>query len=244
MFNKLFRKYNQKMWKFNPRNRNGNKPEQKINKRRFEVGHQYIMSHPGDEVSAAILLRQDYPDILPAIRKLRPEVRNGRFKDYLDLMESLFLRVAKEIKAAKAATLEVKEGKPVPDFTLKDINGNDFSLSSLFGKGKYIIVDFWGSWCTWCIKGFPKMAEYYNRYKDKLEIVGVACYDKEPKWKAAVSKHKIPWLHVISPDGTTEVRFGVTGYPYKVIVSPNGEVLKCFKGETEAFYKMLDEVMK
>ena len=215
-----------------------------INKRLFKVVHQYIMNHLDDDVSAAMLLDQDFNDILPAINKLSPEVRNGRFKDYIDVIESMFLRVAQEVQASKAATLELKEGEPVPDFTLKDIKGNDFRLGTLLGKGKYIVVDFWGSWCRWCIKGFPKMAEYYNRYKDKLEIVGVACHDKEDRWKEAVSRNNASWLHVISPDGTTEVRFGVTAYPYKVIVSPQGIVVKCFSGETVEFYKMLDEVLK
>lgn len=127
---------------------------------------------------------------------------------------------------------------------LKDINGNDFSLHSILGKGKYIVIDFWGSWCAWCIKGFPEMAEYYDKYKDRLEIVGVACYDKEEKWKDAVNRNNIPWLHVFSYDGTTEVRFGVTAYPYKVVVSPEGKVMKCFKGETDEFYEMLDDVLK
>ena len=215
-----------------------------INKRLWSVAGQYIKDHLDDEVSVTILLDQDYTDILPAIRMLSPEVRHGRFKDYIDGIASMFSRLEKEMDAEKSATLELEEGKYVPDFTLKDINGNDFSLHSILGKGKYIVIDFWGSWCAWCIKGFPEMAEYYDKYKDRLEIVGVACYDKEEKWKDAVNRNNIPWLHVFSYDGTTEVRFGVTAYPYKVVVSPEGKVMKCFKGETDEFYEMLDDVLK
>ena len=215
-----------------------------INKRLWSVAGQYIKDHLDDEVSVTILLDQDYTDILPAIRMLSPEVRHGRFKDYIDGIASMFSRLEKEMAAEKSATLELEEGKYVPDFTLKDINGNDFSLHSILGKGKYIVIDFWGSWCAWCIKGFPEMAEYYDKYKDRLEIVGVACYDKEEKWKDAVNRNNIPWLHVFSYDGTTEVRFGVTAYPYKIVVSPEGKVMKCFKGETDEFYEMLDDVLK
>lgn len=220
------------------------KANRDINKRLWKMGHQYIMSHLDDEVSATILLRQDYNDVLPAIRMLSPEVRNGRFKDYIDTFDDLFSRLDKEQKAEKSAVLELKEGRRAPDFTLKDTAGNDFSLSSLFGKGKYVVVDFWGSWCSWCIKGFPKMQEYYDKYRDKLDIVGVACYDKEDKWKEAVSKNGIPWINVFSPDGVTEVRFGVTAYPYKVVISPDGKVEKCFRGETDDFYKLLDDKLE
>lgn len=215
-----------------------------INKCLWQVAHPYIMDHPDDEVSVTILLAQDFPDILPAIRRLSPEVRNGRFREYIDGIEGMFSRLAQEMKAAEAATLELEEGKPAPDFALKDIDGRDFRLSSLFGRGKYVVVDFWGSWCSWCIKGFPAMAAYYNRYRERLEIVGVACHDKEERWKAAVAKNRIPWLQVISPDGTTEVRYGVTGYPFKVILSPKGRVVGCFKGEDASFYGMLDRLLQ
>lgn len=214
------------------------------NKRMWEVARQYILSHLDDETAATVLLRLNYTNIVPMIKKLSPGVRNGRFKVYIDGLNTMFSRLSKEIKANESADLELKEGQPSPDLTLEDTNGNNFTLSSLFGKGKYVVVDFWGSWCTWCIKGFPKMKEYYGKYQDKLDIVGVSCYDKEDGWKAAVSKNQLPWTNVFSPDGTTEVRFGVTGYPYKVLIAPDGKVLGCFLGETEDFYKMLDEKLK
>lgn len=212
-----------------------------INDRKREALRPYIMQHLDDEVTATMLFSLDYKEIPQVINRMSPDVRNGRFKDYLDGIEEFFTRVQKEIAAAKQAKLEIEEGRRAPDFTLKDINGNDFNLASLFGKGKYIVVDFWGSWCSWCIKGFPKMKEYYNKYRDKLEIVGIACYDKEDKWKAAVAKNDVPWLHVFSPDGITEERYGVTGYPYKVLISPKGKVIKCFRGEADEFYKTLDK---
>lgn len=212
-----------------------------INNRKREALRPYIMQHLDDEVTATMLFSLDYKEVPQVINRLSPDVRNGRFKDYLDGIEGFLSRVLKEIAAAKQAEREIEESKRASDFTLKDINGNDFNLASLFGKGKYIVVDFWGSWCSWCIKGFPKMKEYYNKYRDRLEIVGVACYDKEDKWKAAVAKNNVPWLHVFSPDGITEVRYGVTGYPYKVLISPKGKVIKCFKGETDEFYETLDK---
>ena len=73
----------------------------------------------------------------------------------------------------KAETTAIEELTPAveeqvtsevaPDFTLNDINGKPLVLSSL--RGKYVILDFWGSWCVWCIRGIPNMKEYYNKYK-------------------------------------------------------------------------------
>ena len=100
----------------------------------------------------------------------------------------------KKIKARKEAEAKIKEGLPAPDFTLNDLNGQPLALSSL--RGKYVVLDFWGSWCGWCIKGIPDMKKYYEKYKGKLEILGIDCRDTEEKWKAAVEKHELPWLHV------------------------------------------------
>ena len=63
------------------------------------------------------------------------------------------------------------DGIEAPDFTLNDLNGKPLTLSSL--RGKYVILDFWGSWCGWCIKGIPQMKEYYQKYAGKFEILGI-----------------------------------------------------------------------
>ena len=110
-------------------------------------------------------------------------------------------------------------------------------------RGKYVVLDFWGSWCTWCIKGFPKLKEYYAKYKDRLEIVGIDCNDTAEKWAASVKKHKVPWLHVRSEDGIAEQKFRVQGYPYKVLISPEGTILNAYLGETDDFYQYLDATL-
>lgn len=129
------------------------------------------------------------------------------------------------------------------DFTLNDINGKSFSLSSL--KGKYVIVDFWGSWCINCIKGFPKMKEYYAAHKDKLEIVSVDCNDTDARWKAAVAKHALPWLNVYNARGAGDItkKLGVAAFPTKIAVDPEGKVIGTFVGETDDIYTALDKAM-
>ena len=107
-----------------------------------------------------------------------------------------------------------------------------------------MVVDFWGSWGSWCIREFPTLEEYCRRYGERLEIVGVACNDRQERWRAAVAKNRMPWLQVFSHDGTTEVRYGVTAYPFKVVLSPEGRVLACFKGSGEAFYRLLDRLLQ
>lgn len=148
-------------------------------------------------------------------------------------------RKAQEERQAK---LDAMKGAPAKDFTLNDLNGKPLALSSL--RGKYVILDFWGSWCGWCIKGIPDMKVYYDKYKSKLEILGVDCNDTEEKWKDAVAKYELPWLHVYNPRSSSVLSdYGVTGFPTKIIIDPEGNVNKVIVGEDPAFYTYLDELL-
>ena len=130
-----------------------------------------------------------------------------------------------------------------PDFTLNDLSGKPLTLSSL--RGKYVILDFWGSWCVWCIKGIPQMKEYYQKYAGKFEILGIDCNDTEAKWKAAVEKYEMPWLHVYNPrDSKVLEQYEIQGFPTKIIVGPDGNIVKTIIGEDPAFYTFLDQLFK
>ena len=132
-----------------------------------------------------------------------------------------------------------------PEIELPNLQGSTTKLSSL--RGKYVVIDFWGSWCIWCIRGIPNMKTYYAKYKDKMEILGVDCRDTEEKWKAAVEEHQLPWLQVRCPDGqlqTLAAQYNIEGFPTKVVVDPQGKIAKVVVGEDPEFYSFLDELFK
>jgi thiol-disulfide isomerase/thioredoxin len=131
--------------------------------------------------------------------------------------------------------------KDVSAFTLKDIDGKDFNLSSL--KGKIVVLDFWGSWCPWCIKGIPDMKKTYAKYKDKgLEIVSVDCRDTDAKWREAVAKYELPWINIYNPRGEGDITkmFEIQGYPTKIVISREGKIINTIIGEDPAFYTYID----
>ena len=200
----------------------------------------YAKQHANQECTALIVDElENYTDKQKFINLLSDDVKNGRMKAYYQpILDRAKKRAEMEEKAKKVQA----SGVEAPDFTLKDIKGNDFSLSSL--RGKYVVIDFWGSWCFWCIKGMPKMKEYYEKYKGKFEILGVDCNDSEAKWKAAVEKHQLPWIHVYNPKGSNVLdKYAVQGFPTKIVVGPEGKIVKTIVGEDPAFYTLLDEVL-
>ncbi|MDQ8052220.1 MAG: TlpA disulfide reductase family protein [Pedobacter sp.] len=124
-------------------------------------------------------------------------------------------------------------GKSI-DFTLPDAKGNEFKLSSL--KGKYVLVDFWASWCVPCRAENPFLLKAYSELKDRnFQIVGVSLDDNKANWLKAVEMDKLPWTQVSDVKGfQTEVavRFGITAIPQNVLIDPDGKVIaKDLRGE-------------
>ena len=77
-----------------------------------------------------------------------------------------------------------------------------------------------------------------------FEILGVDCNDTEAKWKAAVEKHQLPWIHVYNPkDSKVLSDYAVQGFPTKIVIDANGKIIKTIVGEDPAFYTLLDEVL-
>ncbi|MBR1401052.1 MAG: AhpC/TSA family protein [Prevotella sp.] len=199
----------------------------------------FIKNHAASEAAAAIIPElQDLDKMKEAAALLSDEVKNGRMKAYY---QNIIDRTEAQKKAEEEAAKKQAPGVQAPEFTLNDINGNPLALSSL--RGKYVILDFWGSWCGWCIKGFPEMKNYYNKYKGKFEILGIDCNDTEQKWKDAVKKNELPWLHVYNPRSSKVLSdYGVQGFPTKIILGPDGKIVKTIVGEDPAFYTLLDEL--
>lgn len=157
--------------------------------------------------------------------------------------EAVAVEAAEPTVEATEAPVAAADDQMASDFELPDLQGNPLKLSSL--RGKYVIIDFWGSWCVWCIRGFPAMKEAYAKYKENLEILGVDCQDPERKWRAAVEQYELPWLQVRCPDNKLQElaeMYGIEGFPTKAVVSPEGKLLKVVVGEDPEFYTYLDEL--
>ena len=157
---------------------------------------------------------------------------------------TIFAQTEDDKIAAIIAAMPVKQGTPAPDFTLKDINGQDVSLSQF--EGHWVVLDFWGSWCRYCIQGIPDMKEAYEKYHPLgLEIIGIDCNEPEEPWKAAVSKYELPWVNVYNPMPRGEgvgALYGVAAYPTKILIDPEGKVYSVYLGEDPAFYTLLSEI--
>ncbi|MBR6036875.1 MAG: TlpA family protein disulfide reductase [Bacteroidaceae bacterium] len=132
----------------------------------------------------------------------------------------------KQAKKEWVLQLETGEGKMFKDFSA-EYEGKVTKLSDYVGKGKYVLVDFWASWCGPCRAEIPNLIKVYNKYKgDKFEVLGVATWDKPEDTKEAIAELGIPYPQMLNAQKAGSDAYGITGIPQIILFGPDGKILK------------------
>lgn len=170
-----------------------------------------------------------YPDSPIGLRIIEYRARSASSQQTLNLLSLLSpakrqSEQARQLEARARQLAKVEDGAVAPDFTLPDAAGDSISLSSY--RGKYVVIDFWASWCAPCRASFPTMAKLYNTYKDhNLTILGVSLDRNEKAWRKALAEENVPWRQVIDQKGSVARLYAVVAIPHLVLVGPDGKVV-------------------
>ena len=215
-----------------------------------QVSYQFFLDHPNSYVTANMIGYYVSRMSLDSAKA----IYNG-FNE--QLRETV---AAKELAAKIESIKQGMTGSMAHAFTKTDINGKLLSLADF--RGKYVMLDFWASWCVPCRKGNPHMIEVYNKYKDKgFEVIGVADDDhKTDAWNAAVTKDGVSiWhqvlrglktemimKHIPNPDDMDEI-YGISTIPTKILIDPTGKIIGRFGdslggGDDDDMDKMLASI--
>lgn len=188
-----------------------------------------------------------HDDFLVDLLNLSADIylREERFGKFREPARALYERLTekdkisdfgKQIQIYLFSYRRVAVGDRLPDFTLPDLNGTIHRLSD--HTGKYLLLDFWASWCGPCVAAIPELREVWESNKDILTVIGISLDDSKQEWAKAVEKHAVPWLDLNAPTGSEILGcFHVTTIPRQIIVSPDGIVIASWEGFKQGMVK-------
>ncbi len=178
----------------------------------------FVKNYPGSHVAPLAILRQfqvspDPVKMEELYNLLYPEVKATPISQY----------IAQQVAEAKKNPV----GKILPDFIQDDTNGKAVSLSSL--RGKYVLVDFWASWCGPCRQENPNVVSVYQKYKKKnFTVLGVSLDKSRQPWLDAIQADKLTWQHVSDLKGWQNAvaqQYEIYSIPQNFLLDPAGKVI-------------------
>ena len=179
----------------------------------------FIRSHPASKLSLQLFPKvayeQAYEMVRPLFEGLSPKLKDSKEgKNMAEKLEKLRVTAI---------------GQPAPDFEIPDTAGTMVRLSSF--RGKYVLLDFWASWCGPCRAENPHLVKTYNKYKDQnFTIVGVSLDKSNSRalWLGAIKSDGLPWLQLSDLkfwDGVAAKTYGVQAIPQNFLIDPNGIIV-------------------
>jgi len=190
-----------------------------------KIQNAFIQQHPDSYVSLDLINERNEGAVELAKLRLDLKSLSPRMKN---------TATGKNLLAKLAMAEKTGIGQQALDFTQNNTKGEPVTLSSL--KGKYVLVDFWASWCAPCREENPQVLKAYQKFKDKnFEIISVSLDDKKEPWLKAIETDGLPWIQVSDLKGWKNAvarLYGVTSVPQNLLLDPNGKIVaKNLRGE-------------
>ena len=190
-----------------------------LNKREVDACLKWINSHPNSGaasflINAYLANAMDKNELVTLINKMGPDVQNT-------------FTIKKMLTGLTGGNFGKLLNNPAPAVSMPDASGKTISLADF--KGKYVLLDFWASWCKPCRALTPALAATYEKYKNKgFTIFSVSLDDNKAKWLQAIAEDKMVWpqgCDLKAAASPAAVAYGVQAIPASMLVDPNGKII-------------------
>lgn len=180
------------------------------------------------------IIRENSDNLIPAafLGNVAYDCEYAELKDLLDPKHAYASHPALAKAKQQLAVLEKKAkmiGTKFTDITENDTEGNAHKLSEYCGKGNYVLIDFWASWCGPCRQEMPNVKKNYEKYKSKgFNIVGLSFDNNKEAWKKAIADMGLTWTHLSDLKGWRTIAastYGINSIPSSYLVDPDGIIV-------------------
>jgi thiol-disulfide isomerase/thioredoxin len=203
--------------------------ESKAYKKYIEKSLKFIRENPNLEYSAFLLLMESKDDIIRFFPSLDNDVKKSVFGELIEERIEVWNKI--------------NVGSEAPDFEYSTFNNQIIRLSDY--RGKYVVLDFWGSWCGPCKMEIPKLKEFYTMNMEDVELIGIACRDTKENLGKALEEYRLKWTQILNNKEQQDLskKFGIKGFPTKIIISPVGIIEGIYLGIDDDFFIKMSELL-
>ena len=201
-----------------------------------------------ERLNVLIKAYKDRPVVVHALKMLNWETNQQPIMPILANLNKKYpwftdgKEMQKEMEDRIAQAKLLKPGMPVPAVSYPDDKGAMKGFDQY--KGKYLLIDFWASWCGPCRAAVPKVKDLVSKYGDKgFEVVSISIDDNKKAWEKAMDEEKMPWQQWLSPDkNATMKQFLFSGIPTLYLIDKEGKIVSSYTGYTPMLETKLKEI--
>ncbi|MCR4603726.1 MAG: AhpC/TSA family protein [Prevotella sp.] len=197
------------------------------------VGAVYMALSEKKDARVLEIIRDNSDNMIPAVfidQNMAYSMSYEQLKEVCNPKNAYFNHPAMQQPKRMLANLEKRApGKMFTDMTIPDMDGKEHKLSEWIGKGQYVMIDFWASWCGPCRQEMPNVVANYNKYHEKgFEIIGISFDQKADLWKKSAEQMQMKWPQLSDlgywKSAAVEV-YGISAIPASILFDGNGKII-------------------